>query len=361
MKTWFRIQAKDQGSAEILIYDEIGFFGITAKQFIEELKALGDVKNITLRINSPGGDVFDGLAIFNVLQGHPAEILVMIDGIAASIASVIAMAGDRIIMPDNAFMMIHDPTGVVIGTAEDMRKLADNLDSIKTALVSAYRKKSGQTDEKIMELMSEETWLTGQEAVDLKFADEVSEPAQIAARFDLSKFKHPPKISARGTAVAPTPEPEPAPSAVDLERAKAEAAAEASQRLNAILEICAKAGVSDMAPELFGKGLSVEDVTKRFADAGTIRSICAAAKLPLRAATYIRAGLGVQEVRDELFKAKLALDDVEIDNKLAPEGVGYRGSGSQKIPNAAEIYERRKPGFNAQEINARYAKAQFRR
>jgi ATP-dependent Clp protease protease subunit len=343
MKTWFKIEAKAEAAAEILIYDEIGTFGISAKNFIDELQALGDVKSLTLRINSPGGDVFDGLAIYNVLERHPAEINVTIDGVAASIASVIAMCGDKITMPDNAFMMIHEPWGVVLGTATDMRKLADELDMIKNSIVSAYRKKSGLSDEKIVEMMAAETWMTAQEAVDLRFADEVLEPAQIAARFDLTKFKHPPQISARSLTPAPAARPEPTPGPSELERARAEgataAAAEISKQFNAILEICAKAGVADMAPELFKKNLSVEDATKRFAGVDTIRSLCVAARLPLRADTYIRAGFGVEEVRGELFKARLAYDEVEIDNHFDGNGAV---SSRQKPLNLAEIYARRK-------------------
>ena len=103
--------------AEIVIYDEIGAFGIPAKAFLDELKALGPVPELTVRINSPGGSVFDGVAIYNALKRHSAAITVWIDGIAASIASMIAMAGDEIVMPENAMLMLHDPSGLVMGTA----------------------------------------------------------------------------------------------------------------------------------------------------------------------------------------------------------------------------------------------------
>src|SRR5262245_51278548 len=115
MKTWYSIQAKKAGSAEIVIFDEIGVWGITAKAFYDELKALGDIREIMLRVNSPGGDVFDGLAIYNMLKSHKARVNVTIDGIAASIASIIAMAGDHITMPGNTFMFVHDPLAIVIG------------------------------------------------------------------------------------------------------------------------------------------------------------------------------------------------------------------------------------------------------
>lgn len=107
--SWFRMQASNNNAADIFIYDEIGYWGVTAKQFVSDLKALGDVSQINLHINSPGGDVFDGIAIFNALKHHGAAITVHIDGLAASMASVIAMVGNPVIMPENTMMMIHKP------------------------------------------------------------------------------------------------------------------------------------------------------------------------------------------------------------------------------------------------------------
>lgn len=113
--SWFRMQAGHQSDADIYIYDEIGFWGVTAKQFISDLNALGDITHINLHINSPGGDVFEGIAIFNALKTHGASITVYVDGVAASMASVIAMVGNPVIMPENTFMMIHKPFGFTGG------------------------------------------------------------------------------------------------------------------------------------------------------------------------------------------------------------------------------------------------------
>ncbi len=99
--SWFRMQAGHQSDADIYIYDEIGFWGVTAKQFISDLNALGDITHINLHINSPGGDVFEGIAIFNALKTHGASITVYVDGVAASMASVIAMVGNPVIMPES--------------------------------------------------------------------------------------------------------------------------------------------------------------------------------------------------------------------------------------------------------------------
>ena len=117
--------------AEVSIYDEIGAYGVSAKSFLDELGALPGDGPLTLRLNRPGGSVFDAVAIYNALKRHSGPVTVWIDGIAASAASYIAMAGDEVVMPQNAFLMIHDPSGLVVGTAEDMRAMAEALEKIK--------------------------------------------------------------------------------------------------------------------------------------------------------------------------------------------------------------------------------------
>lgn len=129
MNSWYTIRARSSG-AEVLIYDEIGVYGVSAKRFLAELGALPVGAPIDLRVNSPGGSVFDAVAIYNALTRHSGQITVWIDGIAASAASYIAMAGDEIVMPENAFLMIHNPAGLVMGTAEDMRAMASALDKV---------------------------------------------------------------------------------------------------------------------------------------------------------------------------------------------------------------------------------------
>lgn len=206
---WYAMERKGD-SAEILIYEQIGegFFteGLTAKQFVQDLAGLGEVKTLNIRINSPGGSVFDGNAIYNALRSHGAKVHVFIDGLAASIASVIAMAGDTITMPENAMLMIHDPWSVVVGSADDMRKQADAMDKMKLGLVAAYHRKSGKDKDEIADLMSAETWMTASEAKEMGFADVVEAPVAIAAsaeKFELlGKFKNVPQ-QFKGGAQAP--------------------------------------------------------------------------------------------------------------------------------------------------------------
>jgi ATP-dependent protease ClpP protease subunit len=204
LKRWYDFRAQ-AGDAEIVIYDEIGAFGIPAKAFLDELRALGPIAKLTVRINSPGGSVFDGVAIYNALKRHDAAITVWIDGIAASIASMIAMAGDEVIMPENAMLVLHDPSGLVAGTASDMRAMAEALDRMKAGIVAAYRDKSGREDAEIEALMRDETWLSAQEAVALGLADRIEEPVRMAAQFDLSRFRNPPPQLA---ALVATPSPQ---------------------------------------------------------------------------------------------------------------------------------------------------------
>jgi ATP-dependent Clp protease protease subunit len=166
--------AREGKVGKISIVGDIGWdwFGMSYRGFKQELKALGKVDMIELEINSPGGIVTDGTAIMNALSEHGAVIHTYINGQAASIASVIAMAGDKIFMPDNALMFVHKPLNLMIGNAEDMRKMADDLDKFETAIVNSYRRHFKGTDEEIKALMAAETWMTADE-VDEKFSNVV--------------------------------------------------------------------------------------------------------------------------------------------------------------------------------------------
>ena len=183
----FKVTAMANNEAEILLYDQIAEFDsdkwglISAKGLINKIKDLGKIDNMTLRINSVGGDVFEAQAIYSYLQSHPANITVKIDGLAASAASVIAMAGDKVIMPRNTLMMIHNPAGGVWGQSDDMRDTAEILDKIRDTIANVYIAKTGLEREKIISMMDAETWMDADEALNLKFCDEISEPVKISA------------------------------------------------------------------------------------------------------------------------------------------------------------------------------------
>jgi ATP-dependent protease ClpP protease subunit len=184
-KTWFSIRAAAPNApAYISIYDEIGLGGVTAGAFEKALQALGEPKAIDLHLNSPGGDVFQAMAIHSMLDRHPARITVYVDGIAASAASLIAMVGDEIIMPSNSMMMIHGPSGMVLGTGDGIREMADTLDRIGQAMASTYAKRTGQPIDRVLAWMDSETWFTAEEAVQFGFATKVEQPVKIAASWD---------------------------------------------------------------------------------------------------------------------------------------------------------------------------------
>jgi ATP-dependent protease ClpP protease subunit len=203
MKRGF-ITNKKGDEAEILIYEEIGQnwwseSGIGAKQFAEDLKALGPVKVLNIRINSPGGDVFEGSAIKTQLENHPATKNVFIDGLAASAASYIAMAGNRIEISPNAMFMIHNASGGVLGNAEDMRKMAGLLEKIDGTIAEMYQRRTNAALSDIQDWMKAETWFTAEEAVKNGFADAVmanDSEAEPAAIFNLDRFRNAPKVAA---------------------------------------------------------------------------------------------------------------------------------------------------------------------
>lgn len=171
---WYRIENKaNTKSAEIYIMDEIGYFGITADEFVRDLNKVA-ADNITLHISTPGGEVFDAVAIYNALKDHKASVDVVIEGIAASAGSFIAMAGDTVKIQRNASMMIHDGRGLVIGNAQDMRKTADVLDKVSDNIADIYAQRSKQHDkEYFRKKMKDETWYNSNEALDEGLVDEV--------------------------------------------------------------------------------------------------------------------------------------------------------------------------------------------
>lgn len=170
--SWYAITNKGT-TAEVSIFDEISPWGITANEFVRDLKAL-DVSTIELRLNTPGGLVFDGIAIMNALRDHPATVNVTVDGVAASIGSVIAMAGDTITMNRGTHMMIHDPSGGVVGNAKDMRDMADTLDKVAGTMSGIYADRAGGAPEDWRAVMLAETWYTAEEAVTAGLADQVA-------------------------------------------------------------------------------------------------------------------------------------------------------------------------------------------
>lgn len=190
-------------SAEIYLYDVLGedlFGGVSAKDFAERIDALGPLDTITVRINSPGGSVFDGNAIYNTLKRNAARKVIEIEGVAASAASYVAMIGDEINIAENAFMMIHQAQGFAVGPESEMRRMADILDKMDESISAIYAKRTGRKPETMMRMMVDETWFTAQEAYDAKFVDNIRPNKGKPAATNLAALnlisKRPDKIAA---------------------------------------------------------------------------------------------------------------------------------------------------------------------
>lgn len=219
-QTWYRIKnALDEGGspvATITLYGDIGSWGITAASFVEELKAI-DAPEIRLHVSSPGGEIFDGLAVYNALRSHRAKVIVQVDSLAASIASVIAMAGDRVIMSPHSQMMLHMAQGVACGEASEMREYADFLDKQSANIAGVYAERAGGTVKQWLKVMAAETWYFADEAVAAGLADEVGKPERqmgeelddraMAAAWDLKVYNY--AHERREDAPAPLIEPAP--------------------------------------------------------------------------------------------------------------------------------------------------------
>ncbi len=171
----------------ILLFDEIGAMGITPEMIARELE-IANGEDIEIRINSGGGDVFDGISIFNFLKNYNGNITIIVDGIAASIASIIAMAGDELIMNEGSFLMVHNPWGGMMGESQDFRKQADLLDGIRDQLLGIYERATDLDRGQIQAMMDSETWLNADQAIEMGFATSKQESIKVVANLDKTKY-----------------------------------------------------------------------------------------------------------------------------------------------------------------------------
>lgn len=327
-RAWFRFEnaASDPTVAEIHIIDIIGgwideWFGdtqgiITAKMFLAELGKLPDaVKTIRVHINSPGGDVFGAVNIANALRDQQLSknrtVETVIDGLAASAASIVAMAGGTVRMADNALLMIHNPWSFAIGEAKDMRKTADELDTIRNTIIATYKWHSNLSEDAIAALMDDETWLDATTAIEQGFATEQIEGLKAAASIDpraTAKLKIPEQFKARVAALLKTDDPP-----------------IAAGDPKAIAKACKDAGFPDLAEDLIGQSMDVvtarldsakAERTTRDARATEIRALCKTAKQDDLAETFIAGGITVDAVKATLTNVTAKIDHTEIDNKI---------------------------------------------
>ncbi len=346
-KVWYTITANAQADkpvVEIRIYGEIGFWGTTAEAFVAELDAAAaGGADILVSLNSPGGDVFDAFAIYNALRRYAGRVTTRVDSVAASAASLIAMAGDQLIMPENTQLMIHNAWIITGGTAEDLRTTAEMMDRIRDGVVAAYSRKSGLDSDKIIEMMDATTWMTALEAQAMGFCDLIEDPIRLqmsdSAAAVLEKHKNLPDdvkamlkaLEGGDPAPEPAPEPEPTPPA-DLPTASALAAR--------VYASCRQQGIAELAEGVLVSGAldSLARADELVAQAKEIAGICLAAKLPEKAAGFVSAGLTVDQARARLFDQVLADSGDPINNRPPTNSSAPKQSG----PNSQAIYAKRK-------------------
>ncbi|WP_336354738.1 head maturation protease, ClpP-related [Pseudomonas granadensis] len=323
-KTWYAVHASGESTErviEVFVYGEIGAWGITANQFVQDLRAMDDgVSPVVAAFNSIGGDLFDGLAMHNALSRLGERCTGRIDALAASAASVAVCGAHRVVIAANAMLMIHNPYTYAGGGAEDFRRVADVLDQTLEAIIAAYKAKAPDIDEaELRRMVDAETWLTANEAVALGLADEVGDGIKVKACLGqgavLQRFQHAPADLLAQLDEAPESDPDlepvdppPVPPVVD----SAKLALMVTQR-------CAAAGISNLIEPLLKstKLESEEIVLAGLARAKSINDLCVAARLPEFSAEYVAAGLDAPAVRARLFdKIVTSGKGFEIDNSL---------------------------------------------
>ncbi len=329
MKTWYSIttlvaavaaaaatNAAAGADVEIAIYDHIGEYGVSARQFNADLKKVGPIKNLTLLINSPGGSVMDGLTIYNtikILRDGGTTVTARVMGIAASAASFIAMSANEIEMPENSMMMVHYASGMAYGNAEEMRYTAGILDKLDAALVGIYTARTGKDEAEVRALLKDETFLTAEDCVAKGFATKTIPNITAKADFDIERL--PPHIQAlfKSTAALPAPVVPKTPVAAEIQ-----AAADA-------------AGFTAHAAHFAVNYTTLADAQAAMTTATEIKALCAVAKKDDLLAGFISSKTTVADARIKLVDAMAAASGDDVDNSQPNKPL----SGSQ--PTAGTV------------------------
>lgn len=327
-RSWYKFQAAAGSKAATLsIYDDIGMWGVTARDFIAELRNFSG--DLDLEISSLGGSVFEGVAIYNALKRYREQegnsLTVRVMGVAASIASYIAMAGGKIVMPANTYLMVHKPWAGMAGMAgnademrdyaDEMRDYADVLDKIEGSLIGAYASRSGKSEDEIRTLLAEDTWMTAQEAVDAGFADEVVDAIEVNASYEPERLPENLRQVFAASQDDLTADPladDEKPTSDDEQQAAAKPFAEDAQAL------ITAAGLQDHAVPIILACADVEQVKARIDVAREIQSLCKVAGKTDMAASLIRGGKTVADARAQLVEA-LATEDEQRDIDPQPK------------------------------------------
>ena len=339
MRPCFKFTAKAGKKPAVLALDEeIGFWGTQAKDFRAQLDAV-EGNELVVEINSVGGDVMAGLGIYNMLRSWAKDgkvVTTRVTGVAASIASIIALAGDKREMPKNTFAMVHQASTFAVGTADDMRDAADTLDKVDGSLRGIYMDRMGVDEAKAKEIMAKDTWLTADESMDLGFATALIEDIKATAKFDLARAALPDNVAAIFKAEA---DPEQKPEGDDEPPAAPDEPEVPDTPVAKQIEALANtAGLQAHAATFAVACATVVEATARITAAKEIVALCAVAKRPDDAAKAIRANQSVEDVRAALIQA-MAEADEHTNN--APPARGSQTAGQPGVLSAKAVYEKR--------------------
>lgn len=308
--------------ATLSIFEDIGFWGVQAKDFREQLHAL-KADTVNVEISSYGGDVFAGLAMYNMLRASGKKIVTKVMSVAASAASVVFLAGDKRVMPRNTFTMVHNPWTGAVGNAEELRKTADTLDKVGGALLETYVSRTGLPEDEVRAMLATDTWLSADESLEKGFATEIVEDIEVKASFDVARAELPERVAAlfKPKAEAAADEPVVEPEATTTPVVEPEAAPEPTQAEQ--IEAVAKgAGMEVYAAAWAVAGMSVDAVKTRITEAREIKALAALAKKPDAADAAIKAGKSVADFRAELVTAMAEADEsshTSTTRKVAPQ------------------------------------------
>ena len=314
-RRWYNLATNDEtGEASAYLYDDIGGYGITAKDFIEEVNFL-KAGRLNVRINSYGGEIDQGVAIYNFLKQRKDETYVYVDGIAASIASIIAMAGDKVIMGEAALMFIHNPWTMTAGDAESLQREAANLEKRKAALLAIYTEKTGLPADLLSQMMDEETLLNAEEAVAMGFATEMDSIKEPEMAFNSTMYNKVVSAMARkiknGEAnmsdEAPVVEEEVAPVAEEV----------ATEEVPVVEEVKPEASVEpEQVEQVEEAAPEVEEQPEVVVDARAEFKEFVAAFGPDRAANYFAAGFSMEAAK-AAYMDELVKENADLKAKLA--------------------------------------------
>lgn len=329
------VQAADNKPAVLSIYDEIGFWGVQAKDFIKELGSV-EAKSLTVEINSPGGDVFAALAMYNALRASGKEIVTKVMGVAASAASLIFMSGDKRVMPKNTHLMIHNPWSFAMGNADELREQADALDKIGSSLTATYAARSGVAEDKLSEMLSKDTWISADEALADGFATEVVDEVKAQAKFDMARADLPEAVKA-----VFAQETESAPSEGDN---SGESGDEPQTAFADQVQALAKAaGMEVFASGWALKHKEIKDVESRISVAREIKALCGVAKMGDKADAFIKADKSLEDVRSALLDALAASDEAShVDTTVTSSNQPTQHGASQSAVKTADIWAKRR-------------------